>query len=70
MDEVKYVVEYKLRGELFVQRFVYTHYQFEESPFPALQCHFYVNEETGEELSIYLTYLESMLTRPIRYDEQ
>ena len=65
MEEVQFVVEWKTTGELFKQKFVYTTYCNE------FESHFlYINDNTGEELEIRKEFLEYLIKRPIRYDEE
>jgi hypothetical protein len=65
MEEVQFVVEWKTTGELFKQKFVYTTYCNE------FESHFlYINDNTGEELEIRKEFLEYIIKRPIRYDEE
>jgi len=64
-NEIKYVVEFKTDNEMFKQKFVYTDFNddFETTIL-------FVNETTGEELTIRKEKLEYSIQRPIRHDEE
>ena len=63
-DEPKYVVEFKTDNEMFKQKFVYTSFcdEFETKLL-------FINETTGEELTIRKEKLEYSIQRPIKHDE-
>lgn len=63
-NEILYVVEFKTDNEMFKQKFVYTDFNddFETTIL-------FVNETTGEELTIRKEKLEYSIQRPIRHDE-
>lgn len=65
MNEVLFVVEYKTDNELFRQKFVYTSFcdEFEAKLL-------FINDNTGEELTIRKSKLEYSIQRPIRIDEE
>jgi len=62
MEELM-VAEYKTRGEMFKQSFVWSGYEYKHD------CHFFYNDTTGEELHLYHVFLELLLTRPLKHDE-
>ena len=63
-----FVVEYKTRGEMFTKKFAYTYYEYKMDD-PKNPYHFFVNDFTGQEKSVYLKHLEELETRPITNEE-
>lgn len=65
MNDAQFVVEYKTTGDLFKQKFVYTTYCTK------FETHFlFINDNTGAELEIRKSFLEYIIKRPIRLDEE
>ncbi len=65
MEEVLFVLEYKVKGELFAKKFCY-----DEKCLDALEGLLYINTIDGQELTISREALEYRLERPMRIDEQ
>jgi len=65
MEEVLFVLEYKVKGELFSKKFCY-----DEKCLYALEGLLYINTIDGQELTISREALEYRLERPMRIDEQ
>lgn len=65
MIELYFVVEYKTNSELFKQKFVYTY--AEDHPYEGE--YIFINDSTGEELTLQKKNLDYHLTRPLRTDE-
>ena len=63
-----YVAEYKTRGEMFSKKFAYTYYEYKDDD-KKNPYHWFVNDLTGQERSIYLKHLEELETRPITNEE-
>ena len=63
MEEPLFVAEYKTQGEMFIKKFVWTGYEYRHD------AHFFYNDLTGEELFIFHAFLETLLTRPIKVNE-
>ena len=65
MDEdMLFVVEYKVKGELFVRKFAY-----ESKCLDAIEGLLYINSLDGAELTINRNFLEYRIERPLRVDE-
>jgi len=65
MEEILFVLEYKVKGELFVKKFCY-----DEKCLDALDGLLYINSIEGSELTISRKALEYKIERPLRIDEQ
>ena len=59
-----FVVEYKVKGELFVRKFAY-----ESKCLDAIEGLLYINSLDGSELTINRNFLEYRIERPLRVDE-
>ena len=65
MDEdALFMVSYKTTGELFEKHFVWNEYEYKELE----KAHVYFNDRNGEQLHIYVKFLESMSTKPYFLD--
>ncbi len=65
MEELLYVLEYKVKGELFAKKFAY-----DEKCLDALEGLLYINTLSGQELTISRKALEYRIERPFNIDEQ
>ena len=63
-NEILFVVEYKVEGELFSKKYVY-----DSKCLDAIDGLLYINTLSGSELTISRNYLEYRLERPLRLDE-
>ncbi len=64
MEEVLFIVEYKVKGELFVKKFAY-----DQKCLDSVEGLMYINTIDGSELTINRDFLEYRLERPMRVDE-
>ena len=64
MDDLLFVIEYKVKNELFVKKFVY-----DSKCIDALDGLLYINTIDGAELTINREYLEYRIERPLKIDE-
>lgn len=64
MEEMLAVVEYKVKHELFRQKFLYN-----EKCLDSIEGLLYINTISGEELVINRDALEYKIERPLRIDE-
>lgn len=64
MEEMLAVVEYKVKHELFRQKFLYN-----EKCLDSIEGLLYINTISGEELAINRDALEYKIERPLRIDE-
>lgn len=64
MEELLFVVEYKVKGELFVRKFAY-----ESKCLDAIDGLLYINSLDGSELTVNRDCLEYRIERPLRVDE-
>mgnify|MGYP003127125498 CR=1 FL=1 len=64
MDEILFVIEYKVRGELFVRKFAY-----DSKCLDAIEGILYINSMEGSELTINREFLEYRIERPLWVDE-
>lgn len=62
--EPLFVVEYKVKGELFSKKYVY-----DSKCLDAIDGLLYINTLSGSELTISRNHLEYRLERPLRLDE-
>tara|TARA_R110001606_G_scaffold175934_1_gene322427 strand:+ start:769 stop:972 length:204 start_codon:yes stop_codon:yes gene_type:complete len=65
MEEVLFVVEYKVKGELFVKKFAY-----DSKYVDSIEGMLYVNSVDASELMINRDCLEYKVERPMRVDER
>jgi hypothetical protein len=63
-DYLLFVVEYKVKGELFVRKFAY-----ESKCIDAMDGLLYINTLDGAELTINRNFLEYRIERPLKVDE-
>ena len=64
MEEMLAVIEYKVKHELFRQKFLYN-----EKCLDSIEGLLYINTISGEELVINRDALEYKIERPLRIDE-
>jgi len=64
MEEVLFVVEYKVKGELFVKKFAY-----DSKCVDSIEGMLYINSVDASELIINRDCLEYKVERPMRIDE-
>lgn len=65
MEEVLFVVEYKVKGELFVKKFAY-----DSKYVDSIEGMLYINSVDASELMINRDCLEYKVERPMRVDER
>ena len=65
MEEVLFVVEYKVKGELFVKKFAY-----DSKYADSIEGILYINSVDASELMINRDCLEYKVERPMRVDER
>ena len=63
-DYLLFVVEYKVKGELFVRKFAY-----DSKCLDAMDGLLYINSLDGAELTINRSCLEYRIERPLKVDE-
>ena len=63
-EEILFVVEYKVKGELFIRKFSY-----DSKCLDAIDGLLYINTFAGSELTINRDSLEYRIERPVRVDE-
>ncbi len=63
-DYLLFVVEYKVKGELFIRKFAY-----ESKCIDAMDGLLYINSLDGAELTINRNFLEYRIERPIMKEE-
>ena len=63
-DYLMFVVEYKVKGELFVKKFAY-----ESKCIDAIDGLLYINTLDGAELTINRNFLEYRIERPLKNNE-
>lgn len=64
MEDILFVVEYKVKGELFVRKFSY-----DQKCLDSVEGLLYINSIDSSELTINRDFLEYRLERPMRVDE-
>ena len=73
MDELQpfQVLEYKTTNELFSKKFVFDYYDYRDKRDGfEVNAHIFMNSLSTEQLTLPVKYLEYMITRIIKQDEQ
>ena len=64
MEELLFVLEYKVKGELFVRKYAY-----DSKCLDSIEGLLYFNNVEGSQIIINPNFLEYRIERPIRIDE-